>query len=379
MVTRVWLVFILCLAFLSLPEAPAAELSPGLAAGVNFAQDYFHNLQGGRHRGGAGPGRLDLYLDMDGRVWGGSADSRFFLDLLGTDGGSISNQAGDLQTLDNVEAVNTFKVFEAWYRHRFAGGLEVRVGLQDFNARFNVLDAAGTLINSSFGIDPVIAQAGAGIFPTAAVGGEVSWESAGGAYVMGGVFDGVPGLPGHPYGTQIHFLEGEGVFAAVEGGISVAGDTPYKLAVGGWYRTSRYTDPAGRSRDRNHGLYAIAQARLWRHRGASLDAFLQLGLAAADRNMLDHYIGAGLTVTGVVPWRPRDIISAGLARAHVSRVYRRHTPGSLAAETALEITWRAELNGHLALQPDLQYIIHPGADAALDNAWVAGLRAELNW
>lgn len=377
--TPLRLTFALCLASLFLPGASAAELLPGVSAGVNFVQDYFRNLQGGRHRGGAGPGRLDLYLDVDGRAWGGSADNRFYLDLLGTDGGSISAQAGDLQTLDNVEAVNTFKVFEAWYLHRFDGGVEVQIGLQDLNARFSVLDAAATLINSSFGIDPTIAQAGAGIFPTSSVGGLVRWESAGGAYVMGGVFDGVPGLPGHPYGTQIHFLKGEGVFAAVEGGISGAGDSPYKLALGGWYRTSVYTDPAGRSRDRNQGLYAIAQARLWRYRGASLDAFLQLGLAAADRNMLDHYIGAGLSATGLIPGRPHDVISAGLARAHLSRVYRRHTPGSLAAETALEITWRAEINDHVALQPDLQYIIHPGADAALDNAWLVGLRAELNW
>ena len=47
-----------------------------------------------------------------------------------------------------------------------------------------------------------------------------------------------------------------------------------------------------------------------------------------------------------------------------------------AAEYALEATWRIPLGEHFALQPDLQYVIHPGTDPTLDDALVFILRVE---
>ena len=48
-----------------------------------------------------------------------------------------------------------------------------------------------------------------------------------------------------------------------------------------------------------------------------------------------------------------------------------------ARETTLELTWRLPVADWLTLQPDLQYVISPGFDAALDDALVVGLRFEL--
>ena len=48
-------------------------------------------------------------------------------------------------------------------------------------------------------------------------------------------------------------------------------------------------------------------------------------------------------------------------------------------ETAIELTYRVQAMPWLALQPDVHYIINPGTDPALDNAWVVGLRFELSW
>ncbi len=48
-----------------------------------------------------------------------------------------------------------------------------------------------------------------------------------------------------------------------------------------------------------------------------------------------------------------------------------------ARETTLELTWRLPVADWLTLQPDLQYVINPGFDASLDDAFVVGLRFEL--
>jgi porin len=49
------------------------------------------------------------------------------------------------------------------------------------------------------------------------------------------------------------------------------------------------------------------------------------------------------------------------------------------AEIALEWTYRAVLMPWLALQPDFQYIIHPGGLISRPNAVVIGLRSEIGF
>jgi porin len=50
-----------------------------------------------------------------------------------------------------------------------------------------------------------------------------------------------------------------------------------------------------------------------------------------------------------------------------------------AAETSVELTWLAPVTAWLALQPDLQYVIHPDTETRLHNATVAQLRFELTF
>jgi len=44
---------------------------------------------------------------------------------------------------------------------------------------------------------------------------------------------------------------------------------------------------------------------------------------------------------------------------------------------AFELTYAAQITPALALQPDLQYIIHPGGDSSLGDALAIGLRISL--
>ena len=361
--------------------AQAAEVRPGVALGAEYTQDYFRVLSGGMHQRGAGPGVVHLNAEVDGRAWNGSADDRFRLDLLGIFGGSIGDQVGDLQGVDNNEADNTARVFEAWYEHRFRGsGLAVRLGMQDFNGLFDTLDAAGVFINSSFGLDPTISQLPVSTFPETTAGGVVRWESRRGFYALGGVFDGVPGRPNHYAGTHVRFEDGDGVLSAVEVGLEGGGNRPYKLGVGYWYRTTKFEDSGGRARDNNQGLYLIGQQRLVGGDGwPAVDAFVQLGTAAKDRNDLDRYAGAGVAVTGLIPGRGDDVLGLGVARAYASRLLRRATSDPATAETTLEATYQIVATGRLTVQPDLQYVIHPGASRGVGSALVVGIRGDYAW
>jgi len=374
-------VAVVVLLALSTMGGQARALADGVEIGATYTQDYFRDVAGGAARGGGAPGTIDLTTTVDGRAWGGTVNDRIHADLLQTVGSSISRQAGDLQGLDNIEADDTTRLFEAWYQHDFQGtGYAVRLGLQDYNALFDVLDAAGVFINSSFGLDPTISQLPVSTFPVTAVGAVARWQASDGAYVMAGAYDGKPGLEGHPNGTHIEFRSGDGLFNALEAGLVRRGAHPYKVALGGWYRTSDFEDPMGRDRNANHGMYAIAQRRLT-PAGAmpALDAFVQLGATQSDRNVIDRYLGAGMTATGPFPRRPDDVLGIAVAQARTADGYRRQTPNSSDAETTVELTYQVPVNDHVSVQPDVQYIINPGASTAVDDAWALGVRGQITW
>jgi hypothetical protein len=105
--------------------------------------------------------------------------------------------------------------------------------------------------------------------------------------------------------------------------------------------------------------------------------------ALAQRGIgIELYTGAGLVYMGP-PGRPADQTGIGVAAAHNGSPFEHTAPASgLApadAEIALEWTYRAVLTPWLALQPDFQYIIHPGGLISRLNAVVIGLRSEIDF
>ncbi|MGI8509082.1 MAG: carbohydrate porin [Gemmatimonadaceae bacterium] len=50
---------------------------------------------------------------------------------------------------------------------------------------------------------------------------------------------------------------------------------------------------------------------------------------------------------------------------------------SRGAEVALELTYLAQIASWLAAQPDMQYVINPGPDRTIRNAFAGALRFEL--
>jgi porin len=361
----------LCMLF----GAATAGADGRLDLSANYTQDFLYNAGGGVDQGGGAPGVLNFNVTFE------SGNDLFYADALGTFGGPISDDVGDLQGVSNISAYNTAKLYEAWYQHAFAAsGVSIRLGLQDYAALFNMLEPAQLFVNSSFGTDPTIAQVGPSIFPVTALGAVARWRSANGFYAMGGVYDGVPGRPGHPAGTQIALNSGDGAFPAAEIGITGNSSQPYKLAVGGWYRSTDFTDPAGRPRDDNSGVYIIGSMRVAGDETTpATSVFLQLGHARSGRNTLKSYVGAGVTIAGLIAGRPDDVLGIGVASARASDVFQRTLAAPADAETAIELTYKATLMKGLYVQPDVQYVIHPGASDAIDNAWVLGARLAYEW
>ena len=116
-----------------------------------------------------------------------------------------------------------------------------------------------------------------------------------------------------------------------------------------------------------------------------LSGFLRVGFADSDVHQISRYFGAGLAWSGPMLASAEHEEQLGLAVASITngnafrRAYSSQDTTFERHETAIELTYRMQALPWLALQPDLQYIVNPGADPALDDAWVVGLRFELSW
>lgn len=89
-----------------------------------------------------------------------------------------------------------------------------------------------------------------------------------------------------------------------------------------------------------------------------------------------------IAATGLIPERPSDELGVATAIAfnssHYSSAQTLLGRDDEASEIAIEITYLSQITGWLAVQPDLQYAIHPNTDPALGNAFVFQLQFEVS-
>jgi porin len=310
--------------------------------------------------------------------------------------------------VSNLEAPAALRLEEAWLQQNvFANRLSLLVGRYDLNAEFYHLQSAMLFENSSFGIGPEFAQSGTGgpsIFPNTAVGTRSAFKPSPNAVLRVGVLDGAP-VGWFDRGPLI-FAPGAGALLVGEVALLSRPDNageprrrrfhigrgsrrPYaaKVALGAWYYTAQLPDladtlPSGapvRHRG-SSGVYLIADQTLRSASDSSsgpLTAFVQLGLGDGRVNQVDRYLGIGLTRSAPFFGRSQDELGLAMAAARNGSHYVRANAAT-ASETAVELTYLAQLFTWMAVQPDLQYVIHPGGTSGRSNATVFGLTIGLS-
>ena len=127
--------------------------------------------------------------------------------------------------------------------------------------------------------------------------------------------------------------------------------------------------------------------------------FLRATAAPDDRNLINFSFEAGLTYQGLVASRPDDTVGLGIAYGRISPQAAAYDRDVVAVtgmampirdyETAIELTYRMQVVPNWTIQPDLQYIVHPGGNVpnpndpsgatAIPNALVLGLRTVLKF
>jgi len=355
-----------------LPLHAFAEPSPAYEWSNALTLESVTNLDGGVAEGTRSLANLDLTLAIDTQAAGWWENGAVFIYVLGNYGKAPSDLTGDLQTISNIQTDNNLKLYEFWYEHSFVdGAVKLLAGLHDYNSTFYSLESAGLFTTSSFGIGPDAAQVGPSIFSTTstAIHLTLSGEHQ---YLLLATYDGVAGDPDHPRGTHIKFKKTDGLFNAIEWGIQY--ENSYKLAVGAWQHTAEVENPVdGSISDSNSGFYLIGEKYLTEN----LAIFLQYGGADSDKNQLEKYIGAGVTLSNA--WVDEDVIGLAYASAQNGSPFLQMNADLLSRENILELSYLRPVTSAVSVQASLYTIDNPSMAPDIDSALALGLRAYIEF
>ena len=307
----------------------------------------------------------------------------------------------------------------------------MRVGQLAADDEFIASPTAGGLINGTFGWAGILAANminGGPAYPLATPGRASRLKPTEELTVLAAVFSGDPA--GRDCNDNPQVCNRHGTTFSFSGGALWMGELQYAInqgkkaaglpgvyKLGGWYATADFADQhfgldaaggvvsladptaAGPLNHRgNWGIYGVADQMVWRADESSLNLFARGGVAPSDRNLISYYVDGGAGFKGLLPGRADDVLTFGVAYAKISSDAAALDQDTLSftgppypirdEEVVFELSYQAQIAPWWIVQPDLQYIVHPGGNvpdpndptnATVVNAFVAGIRSTIKF
>ncbi len=365
----------------------------GVALELSYSADFFTNARGGLNTTSAFQfrGLLDFSLTLETEplgLWNGGA---FFVNFIENHGVDITERyVGDLQAVNNADAPNEARVYEAWYEQLlFDGRLRVKAGKLDVNGDFAAGLYRDEFIHSSPGFSPTIPMI---TWPDTAWGVALFIEPTEWLYLGAGVYDALGASKRFGLDTALHTPDES--FTIFELGLrprlALFGQSglPGQYAIGGVYHSGVWPifldDLGGRLPARfetgNASVYVTLDQMLFREEGTEdskqgLGAFFQFAWAPSDRNEITQHYGGGFQYYGPLPTRDDDVCGVGVH--HVNLSHKVQALEQRYSETAIEVFYKAQVTEWMSIKPDVQYVVNPGG--AGRDALVAGVRLEFGF
>jgi porin len=383
---------------------PALEHA-GVVLGADEIFDAMTNPTGGKKQGAAFEGRFEAFATVDLATalgWQGAILHANAYQIHGR--GLSADDVGNLLTVGNIGATPSTRLFGLWLQQSlFHDAVSIRAGQIAADDEFFVSQYASLFVNSTFGWPSILGinlPSGGPAYPLATPGIRLrialspQWTAT--TAVLNG--DPAPEGIGDPQrrngsGTSLR-TDGDALWIselAYAASLPIGGDTlPGSYKIGAWYHSGRFADqrldathlsladPASNGEPTIHGGnfggYMIADQLLWRRDASGdrgLGVFLRMGGAPADRNLIAFHIDGGVSYVGLLPGRDNDVIGFGMSYERVGGEQRAlscdvaafsgiaEAPADF--ESAIELSYQAQIAPWWLVQPDAQLILHPGA------------------
>lgn len=379
-----------------------------LFGGYTYVAQLWGNTVGKADSNVVYTGLLDfgVELDLEKAVgWRGASLRTTWLWISGV---TVSEAlAGNVLFVSDIAGFNTFRMLELWFQQELLDGkISIRAGQFTADSEFVRSDYSSLFLNSTFGWPALLyanLPGGGPNFPLGTLGVRVAahptdWFTFQSAAFQGYVYDQYT----NPSGFRWRLDGQNGFFFLNEAQVrwnQRAQETglPGQFKTGLWIQTGQMADVlAGSTNSGNYGWYFVLDQMLYRERagaapvaggkqavaggaqksGEGLGWFGRIGFADGDRNLADFYFDTGFTYKGLIPTRDADNI--GLAFVYVqggsgarNNPIVKNSFGD-GEQMAFEMTYQAQITPWFVIQPDVQFIITPGSNLNLNNAFVIG-------
>ena len=371
-----------------------AERGVSVCAGVT--QVYHANVRGGldtHRRSGRYTGSYDLEIEVGTEAAFGLPGGTVLAAAEGSWSDGIDQLAvGSLFGInDDAGGDRSIDVAELWYEQALMDGkLRFRLGKIDISGGFECRHRAGAFDASAYANDETtqflngaLVNNGSIPFPDNGLGIVACIQPAEWWYVAAGVADAL--ADARESGFNMAFGGGNEFFSIYEAGIvpnlpSPNGAMPGAYRIGIWYDPQPKDRFDGRGAETDDlGFYISVDQMVLKENADDRDSqglglFARYGLADGDVNQIECFWSIGGQYQGLIPTRDDDVLGFGIAQGCLS-----DDAGYTAShETAMEAYYNARITGWLNVTPFVQCVLTPGGDEDVDEAVIAGIRAQLD-
>lgn len=292
---------------------------------------------------------------------------------------------GDWQGFDNMQARNLTQLAQLWFEQKlFNQKLAIKLGKIDAYTIFNYCPYAQFLLNNSFTQIPTIIAFPT--YPDPSTGVIIEFHPFKWLSLRTSIFDGSQALGVNtgsmgPRGFFVNLGQHANLMNEIQIRWATLQDN-YKgfVGLGFWGLTATLPNFKGGTVHGTTGSYLYLNQSLWkedffskkrdREHLRELGAFFQWGVCGKEVYEVKEYFGYGATFHNLTK-QLEDTVSIGAATVLFSNATGASYPKQF--EMSIDCTYQLYLFDHFLVQPDFQYIIHPGGQG-LRNAIVVTLR-----
>ncbi|QYE33321.1 carbohydrate porin (plasmid) [Polymorphobacter sp. PAMC 29334] len=388
----------------------------------NYSSDLNADVAGGESRGLVYLGRASVLFDADLDHLIGLPGATAHLSFSNIHGIGLSGRhVSNLLLVSGLEAEPATRLNQLWFQIAPTSTTTLRVGKFTAAQEFMVTETGNLFVNSTFGWPAGFATdlpSGGPSYPISDAGVRLAAKPDDHTTLRIAVFAGDPAGPGGG-DPQQREKQGFNTFGLsgrpfIIGQISrdTGGTMPALTAtLGGWVHFDRFAVVSNPSvapgpvlppfgRGANYAVYGLIDGQLWQSTTDEkrlVSGFFRLSCSPSDRNVVDLYADAGITLSDPFAGRDSDKLGLGVGIARISPRLRSAAQTLLesstsatypaALEAVIELSYQAALIGKLQVQPNLQFVIHPASEALSiqnpggrsPNALVLGLRASASF
>ncbi len=382
---------------------PPTSLRQDLAdSGVSFFGAYtayfLGNVSGGLSQGFAYNSMLFFQLNLDLEKLAGWKGGKIVWSWADNNGSNLSQTVGNNFQISTDYGPNTFMFNELYLRQNFFDdALSIKIGQLSLFNSFAASELYSYYSNLAFCGNPISLpfNTGGTAMPASSWGihakfTQPEWYAQAGVYQLSDRI-GVIAYHGLNYAIE----PGDGALVFAEAGWTpsfgkTAEDPGYAghYKFGAYYSGWNYENYLGGANISNlYGFYWLADQMVFQEQGRPSEGlYLWSAFTLSpqeDMAQLPYFVSGGVQYQGLIPHRSEDRAVFGVAYGSYSSDLRSRQRSQDESpefyEMVFEWSYQIAINKWMWIQPDVQYIVNPGATGSIPNAWVIGAILNVNF